>query len=251
MMFFWFIFKDSLCTIDNCTMYIVHIYRPGKKTTVFSFWSTLKNTINQPHLKMWRKPGGPRISPPLTPPQSWERCMVRVENLAQAHKVLLEQILTSCMRTWALWISWRKGSKSVVHTAAVVLTWLVGGETQALENAHSCLISPQQSINCYLEKKICCMSSGWSRRQWRRPWRGSSISSSKTSSPPTFGGGRSPLKSVFGLAISMRKNPSKYIFMCKQLFLFILSVAFDSEYTPPRTCPIRLPIYTLFLFCHL
>ena len=83
-----------------------------------------------------------------------------------------------------------------------------------------CLIYSRQCISCYPEKRICCMSSGWPRRRWRRPWRGSGISWSKTRSPPTSGGGRSPSKSASWSAIYRRKILRKYIFLYKEQFLF-------------------------------
>ena len=169
-----------------------------------------------------KKTKGPRISPSLLPPKWWERCLVTVKNFVPAHQILFEQILTSCMWTWAWWKSWWKGSKSVVHTAAVVHTWFVGDETQTQKMHFFRRSCSRQYIFCYPEKKICCKSSGWSRRQWRRPWRGSSISSSKTNLPLTSGGCRSPLKSAFWSAMSMRKNQSKYIFIYRQQFSFYL-----------------------------
>ena len=83
-----------------------------------------------------------------------------------------------------------------------------------------CLIYSRQCISCYPEKRICCMSSGWPRRRWRRPWRGSGISWSKTRSPPTSGGGNSPSKSASWSAIYRRKILRKYIFLYKEQFLF-------------------------------
>ena len=52
-----------------------------------------------------------------------------------AHQVLLTLILVFWMRTWAWGKSWRKGSEFVVHSAAIVHTWLVGDENQVLQNS--------------------------------------------------------------------------------------------------------------------
>ena len=95
-----------------------------------------------------------------------------------------------------------------------------------------CLICSWQCISCYPERRICCMSSGWTRKLWRRPWRGSDILWSKTSSPPTSGGGRSPSKSAFWSAIYRRKNLRKFIFLYKQqiLFYFLCRIWFWLHY---------------------
>ena len=95
-----------------------------------------------------------------------------------------------------------------------------------------CLICSWQCISCYPERRICCMSSGWTRKLWRRPWRGSDILWSKTSSPPTSGSGRSPSKSAFWSAIYRRKNLRKFIFLYKQqiLFYFLCRIWFWLHY---------------------
>ena len=64
----------------------------------------------------------------------WEGCLVTVKVCVQAHQVLLKRFLAFCMRNRDWWKSWRKGSKSAAHSAAVVHTWMDGDETQTLEN---------------------------------------------------------------------------------------------------------------------
>ena len=163
----------------------------------------------------------------------WEGCLVTVKVCVQAHQVLLKRFLAFCMRNRDWWKSWRTGSKSAAHSAAVVHTWMDSDETQTLENG---LFLSDLSLAVYflLPKEKLLLS-------------GHRVT--KEGTKTTLGGVRhfgikdqfaaSRLTAVVGAYWKVRSD-RQYIcakfrentFLCtSNSFCFISSVAFDFDFT--------------------